>query len=287
LRLKVRKIKTGYWKPGTNAINEITSALSNGLDDGDIVVISEKALATAQGLVIDESEIEPGSMARLIAKYWERKVWGGPLGRITKLKQRTLENLRNYPIMEGAAHKQLALRKMGLLQALRHYSEGGIDASNLPYSLVSLPLPNPRETASLIRETLQEVNGRDVTVMIVDGDATFSWRNLHLAPRRVNFPGLIHAGGFLTFVIGRCLGLRSRPTSIAYAGELINPDRALWLAAAAHRARGSGAGGTVWGMSRRFGTKLNGVSLDMLEEVEHVPVVVLRFTDDPQKISSS
>jgi len=287
LRLKVRKIKTGYWKPGTNAINEITSALSNGLDDGDIVVVSEKALATAQGLVIDESEIEPGSMARLIAKYWERKVWGGPLGRITKLKQRTLENLRNYPIMEGAAHKQLALRRMGLLQALRHYSEGGIDASNLPYSLVSLPLPNPRETASLIMETLQEVNGRDVTVMIVDGDATFSWRNLHLAPRRVNFPGLIHAGGFLIFVVGRCLGLRARPTPIAYAGEVINPDRALWLAAAAHRARGSGAGGTVWGMSRRFGTKLNGVSLDMLEEVEHVPVVVLRFTEDPQKISSS
>jgi len=287
LRLKVRKIKTGYWKPGTNAINEITSALSNGLDDGDIVVVSEKALATAQGLVIDESEIEPGSMARLIAKYWERKVWGGPLGRITKLKQRTLENLRNYPIMEGAAHKQLALRRMGLLQALRHYSEGGIDASNLPYSLVSLPLPNPRETASLIMETLQEVNGRDVTVMIVDGDATFSWRNLHLAPRRVNFPGLIHAGGFLIFVVGRCLGLRARPTPIAYAGEVINPDRALWLAAAANRARGSGAGGTVWGMSRRFGTKLNGVSLDMLEEVEHVPVVVLRFTEDPQKISSS
>ena len=287
MRLKVRKIKTGYWKPGTNAINEITSALSNGLDDGDIVVVSEKALATAQGLVIDESEIEPGSMARLIAKYWERKVWGGPLGRITKLKQRTLENLRNYPIMEGAAHKQLALRRMGLLQALRHYSEGGIDASNLPYSLVSLPLPNPRETASLIMETLQEVNGRDVTVMIVDGDATFSWRNLHLAPRRVNFPGLIHAGGFLIFVVGRCLGLRARPTPIAYAGEVINPDRALWLAAAAHRARGSGAGGTVWGMSRRFGTKLNGVSLDMLEEVEHVPVVVLRFTEDPQKISSS
>lgn len=287
MRLKVRKIKMGYWKPGTNAINEITSALSNGLDDGDIVVVSEKALATAQGLVIDESKIESGSMAKLIAKYWARKVWGGPLGRITKLKQRTLENLRNYPIMEGAAHKQLALRKMGLLQALRHYSEGGIDASNLPYSLVSLPLPNPRETASRIRETLQEVNGRDVTVMIVDGDATFSWRNLHLAPRRVNFPGLIHAGGFLTFVIGRCLGLRARPTPIAYAGEVINPDRALWFAAAAHRARGSGAGGTVWGMSRRFGTKLNGVSLEMLEEVEHVPVVVLGFTDDPQKISSS
>jgi F420-0:gamma-glutamyl ligase-like protein len=123
--------------------------------------------------------------------------------------------------------------------------------------------------------------------MIVDGDATFSWRNLHLAPRRVNFPGLIHAGGFLTFVVGRSLGLRARPTPIACAGEMINPDRALWLAAAAHRAGGSGAGGTVWGMSKRFGTKLNGVSLDNLEDVEHVPVVVLRFADGPQKRYSS
>jgi len=287
LKLKIRKIRTRYWKPGTNAINEITSALSSGLDDGDIVVVSEKALATAQGLVIDESKIDPGSMAKIIAKFWTRKVWGGPLGRITRLKPRTLENLREYPINEGAAHKQLALREMGLLQALRHYSEGGIDASNLPYSLVSLPLPNPHETASQIREALQKVNGRNVTVMIVDGDATFSWRNLHLAPRRVNFPGLIHAGGFLTFVVGRSLGLRARPTPIAYAGEMINPDRALWLAAAAHRAGGSGAGGTVWGMSKRFGTKLNGVSLENLEDVEHVPVVVLRFVDGPQKRSSS
>jgi F420-0:gamma-glutamyl ligase-like protein len=287
LKLKIRKIRTRYWKPGTNAINEITSALSSGLDDGDIVVVSEKALATAQGLVIDESKIVPGSMAKIIAKFWTRNVWGGPLGRITKLKLRTLENLREYPINEGAAHKQLALREMGLLQALRHYSEGGIDASNLPYSLVSLPLPNPHETASQIREALQKVNGRNVTVMIVDGDATFSWRNLHLAPRRVKFPGLIHAGGFLTFVVGRSLGLRARPTPIAYAGEVINPDRALWLAAAAHRAGGSGAGRTVWGMSKRFGTRLNGVSLDNLEGIEHVPVVVLRFVDGPQKRSSS
>jgi F420-0:gamma-glutamyl ligase-like protein len=287
LKLKIRKIRTRYWKPGTNAINEITSALSNGLNNGDVVVVSEKALATAQGLVIDESKINPGLMAKIIAKFWMRKVWGGPLGRITKLKPRTLENLREYPIHAGSAHKQLALRKMGLLQALRHYSEGGIDASNLPYSLVSLPLPNPQENASQIREALQKVTGHSVTVLIVDGDVTFSWRNLHLAPRRVKFPGLIHVGGFLSFVVGKGLGMRARPTPIAYAGEVINPDRALWLAAAAHRARGSGAGGTVWGMSKRFGTELNGVSLDMLEGIEQVPVVILRFVDGPQKRSSS
>ena len=287
MKLKVKRFETKYWRPGTNVITEISTALEGHLEDGDLVAVSEKALSTAMGNVIDEELIKPGSMARFLANFWMRKVWGGPLGIITRLKPRTLENIRNYPIDFGAKHKQLSLRTVGFLQALRHYSEGGIDASNLPHTLVSLPLPNPGEIAEKIQNALQEASWCKINVMIVDGDTTYSWRNLHLSPRRVDTPGLIHIGGFLTFIIGRVFNLKSRPTPIAIIGEPINPDRALWLAKTAHKASGPGAGRTVWGMSNRFGTSLTGVTFEMLESVEHTPIVVLRLESDSQKRSSS
>ena len=100
--------------------------------DGDILAVSEKAVSTAQGNLVDESCILPGLVAQFLAGAWTRRFWGGPLGRLTKLKDKTIENLRNYPDAEGAAHKQMAIWYAGLAQSLRHYSEGGIDASNLP-----------------------------------------------------------------------------------------------------------------------------------------------------------
>ncbi len=277
MKLRVMPVRTRYWRPGTDYIKEITRKLEKRVGDGDIVSVSEKAVSTATGNIVDEAEINPGSFARFLAGFWTRRIWAGPLGRITKLRARTLDNLKKFPVKEGAAHKQLALREAGFLQALRHYSEGGIDASNLPYSYVSLPLREPMREASRIRDALERASGKKLTVMIVDGDATYTWRNLHLAPRRVETPGLIYFGGFLTLVLSRILGLRPRPTPIAVSGEPMNPDRALWLARDAHRASGRGAGRTVWGMSERLGTSLTGVTWEMLEGVDHHPLVILRF----------
>ena len=276
MRLKAIRVRTRYWRPGTDHIREIAAALRNLVEDGDMVAVSEKAISTASGLLIDEAKVRAGKMAELLARVWMRRIWGGPLGRLTKLREKTLERLKGFPIAAGAAHKQVALRCVGLLQALRHYSEGGIDASNLPYALVSLPLSEPDVEAARIREALEAETGRKVSVMIVDGDTTYSWRNLHLAPRRVGIPGLVHIGGFLTFAFGRMLGFKARSTPIALAGGSLNPDWALTLANVAHRVSGHGAGRTVWDMSERLGTSLTGVTWEMLERVEHAPIVILR-----------
>ncbi|MBS7637557.1 coenzyme F420-0:L-glutamate ligase, partial [Candidatus Bathyarchaeota archaeon] len=182
MKFKTIKVRTDYWRPGTDHIREIISAVRDLVRDGDIVTVSEKAISTASDLLVDESRVEAGWLARLIAGFWMRRIWGGPLGRLTRLRKKTIIRLRGYPFEEGAAHKQLAIRYVGLLQALRHYSEGGIDASNLPYSLVSLPLKRPFREAERIRNALMSSTGLRLSVMIVDGDTTYSWRNLHLAP---------------------------------------------------------------------------------------------------------
>jgi len=199
------------------------------------------------------------------------------LGTILGLRKQTIENLRQYPIQEGSAHKQLALRSTGLLQALRHYSEGGIDASNLPYSYVCLPINRSEVVATKIRESILLETKMKTTVIIVDGDVTFSWRNLHLAPRRVQTPGLIHIGGVFTFIIGKLFKLKSRQTPIAISGEELNPDRALWFAKLHHNLCGKGLGRTVWSMSKHMKTSFTGVTWGMLDSAEHHPITLVSF----------
>jgi F420-0:gamma-glutamyl ligase-like protein len=250
--------------------------LEGVVSDGDLVTISEKAISTAEGMIVDESKVKAGSFARFLARFWTRKIWGGPLGCLTNLRQNTLWRLRNYPIEEGSAHKQVTLRYSGLLQSLRHYSEGGIDASNLPFSLVSLPLSNPNLYARKIKDAFNELCIK-VSVLIVDGDTTYSWRNLHLSPRKVMIPGFLHLGGFLTFVIGRILGFRSRCTPIAFTEDIVSPDWMLTMANIAHRIRGHGAGRTVWDMIEKFETGLTEVTWEMLNGIKHFPIVVIRI----------
>jgi F420-0:gamma-glutamyl ligase-like protein len=273
--VKARNLRTRYWRPGTDYIFEIVSAIKGRVSEEDIVLVSEKAIAVASGSIFDEAKIKPGSMAKFLANIWIRNWWGGPIGKALRLRGKTMENLRQYPVLEGAAHKQLALRTVGLLQALRHYSEGGIDASNLPYSYVCFPLRDPKKVSSAIRDAIFSETGLQTTVMIVDGDSTFTWRNLHLAPRNVETPGLVHFGGVFTFILGRILNLKFRQTPVAISGKRINPDRALWLAKLHHRLCGRGVGRTVWSMSNRMDTSLTGITWKMLETAEHRPITLV------------
>lgn len=279
MKLQIRKVKTRYWRPGISVTEEIISSIDGRIGDGAYLVISEKALAIASGLIADELNVKPGIVANIIVKIWMRRIWGGPLGQITGLKQKTMANLRNYPIEYGTRHKQFALRKVGLLQALRHYSEGGIDASNLPYSFVSLPLIEPEKIASRIREEILSRKRLAVNIIIADGDSTFSWRNLHIAPRRIRTPGFIHFDGLFSYILGRLFHLKARPTPVAYVGEPLNPDRMLWLTRIAHKTAEPGGGRTVWGMSTRFSTGLTGVTYEMLDSVEHTPIIIIRLIE--------
>jgi len=137
---KYLALKTDYWRPGTGYIQKIIDHVKGKIENGDFVTISEKAISTASGNILDESKVRPSKLAHFIAKYWMRHAWGYPLGVFCRLRKKTITRLRSYPVNEGAAHKQLTLEHAGFWQTLMHGSEGGIDGSNLPYSYVSLPL---------------------------------------------------------------------------------------------------------------------------------------------------
>jgi F420-0:gamma-glutamyl ligase-like protein len=269
-------IVTPFWRPKTDYIKQIINAIRGKVQNGDIVTLSEKAISTASGNIIDESTVEPGSLARFLAKYWMRLGWGYFLGPLCHLRKRTIARFRDYPIDEGAKHKQVALEECGMSQALMHGSEGGIDGSNLAYSFVSLPLKNAHQIAEEIREKIEHDLGKKVVVMITDTDKTYSFRNFHFTPRPHTIRGIQSRMSFCAYTTGRIFRLRKRATPIAISDSNISVNTALWLAERANKARGFGAGRNVWDMADKLKVSLTEVTWEMLEEIEHKPIVILR-----------
>ncbi len=269
-------VRTKYWKPGENYLDETIKGVSGKIENRDLLVMSEKAISTASGNIIDESNTKPSLNARIIAKFWMRVVWGYFLGRLCRFQETLIRRLQDYPFEAGSYHKQVALEQAGLLQALMFGSEGGIDGSNLPYSYVSLSLKEAGKIAETIRQHVWKRLGKRICVLIVDTDKTYSFRNLHFTPRPNPVKHIHSFGGFMAYVVGRACRLKKRATPIAVAGCRISADEALEVADIANRSRGSGAGRTVWDMAERFNVGLDGVSWKMLETVKHKPIVIVR-----------
>ncbi len=269
-------LKTEYWKPGVDYRSIILKIIAGVVAEGDFVVISEKAVSIAKNRLIDESKVAPRLAARLLSKVWMRWIWGYLLGYVCHMTRKTRLRLRNYPLKEGTAHKQVCLTYAGILQSLRHGSEGGIDVTNLPYSLACLPLNNPQLEAEEIRRQIQSKTGRKVSVMIVDTDKTYKLGESYYTPLPQAIHGIDTSGGVFTYIICRMLRCRRRATPVGYAGMSLSIETVLNLAETANRARGVGAGRTPWHMAERFRVGLTAVTWEMLESVAHYPVVVVK-----------
>lgn len=273
-----RRIRMKYWLPGANYLEEIVEALRGKPPlRGDVVAVSEKALSTALNLLVNEAGVKAGTAARILASFWMRIAWGYFLGPLCRLKPQTFRRLRGYPLLEGAKHKQVALERAGILQALKFGSEGGIDASNLPGFYVSLPLPNPASIAKQIYEALRGRLGVEATVLIVDSDKTYSLGGLHLSPTPTKVEALKNGGGVVYYLLGRLFKFKARSTPKAwYPPESLSLEEALEMAEIAHQVMSRGKPKNVWEMAEAFGVSLTGVSWEMLQSIPHHPIVILR-----------
>lgn len=275
-KYKALAIVTSYWKPQEDFLSAIIKAIANRVENGDFVVVSEKALSTASGNIVDENGVQPSFNARFLAGWWMRVCWGHVFSALLAFGQRLTRNLREYPLDSGSRHKQVALERAGPLQALMFGSEGGIDGSNLPYAYVSLTLNKAQEIAEKIRREIRAKLGKRVTIVIVDTDKTYTFRNFHFTPRPTPIHGIHGNGGVIVYVVGRLLKLRKRPTPLAVAGAELATEEALRIANIADKARGTGSGTTVWNMAKHFHVGLTGVTWEMLSGVKHKPIVIVR-----------
>ena len=268
-------VSTNYWKPHSNYTDKIINAIENKAKDGDFVVVSEKAISTAMGNMVNEATVKPSLTARVLAHFWMRLIWGYPLGMLCGFGQRLLKRLRHYPLESGTRHKQVALQYSGFWQALMFGSEGGIDGSNLAYSYVSLPLSNADELGQRIQSQIRHRLQKNVCVIIADTDKTYKFRNFFFTPRPNPLKG-IHRLGSSSYLVGRVFKFKRSSTPLSVAGCYLSASEALKITNIADKARGPGSGATVWDMAARFKVDVDDVSWEMLEAIGHKPIVIVR-----------
>jgi coenzyme F420-0:L-glutamate ligase/coenzyme F420-1:gamma-L-glutamate ligase len=147
-------LPTGIIKSGDSITDCVIAAARqecSGFLDGDILVLAETAVATAEGNVINLSTIIPSGHAK-------------ELGEKYQMDPRTVEVvLQESDSIVGGIKGFLLCMKGGTL-----LPNAGVDASNAPPGCVT-PLPkNPDQSALTIKNTIQDQTGARIGVIIAD-----------------------------------------------------------------------------------------------------------------------
>jgi coenzyme F420-0:L-glutamate ligase / coenzyme F420-1:gamma-L-glutamate ligase len=122
------------------------------LQDGDVVVLAQKAVSKAEGRVVRLADIEPSERALELA--------GDD------------QDPRRIEAILREAKRVVRVRKPLVIAETRHgfiCASAGVDSSNAsePGMLVLLPL-DPDASAHGVRERLRDLTGRDVGVVVTD-----------------------------------------------------------------------------------------------------------------------
>jgi len=129
------------------------------LEDGDVVVVSQKAVSKAEGRVVRLADVDASQRARELAADHDP---------------------RQLEVILREAARVVRARPPLVIAETRHgfvCASAGVDASNAPEpdTLVLLPL-DPDASAEGIRRSLRERAGRDVGVIVSDSFGR-PWRN--------------------------------------------------------------------------------------------------------------
>jgi len=147
-------LSTGIIKPKDSIADRVIAAAQEtcgGFTDGDILVLAETAVATAEGNVIALASVTPSSRAQELAAQY-------------RIDPRTVEIvLAESDSVVGGIPGFLLCMKAGTL-----LPNAGVDASNAPPGCVT-PLPaNPDASASAIKASIKRECNARVGVIIAD-----------------------------------------------------------------------------------------------------------------------
>jgi coenzyme F420-0:L-glutamate ligase / coenzyme F420-1:gamma-L-glutamate ligase len=122
------------------------------LEDGDVVVVAQKAISKIEGRVVHLDDIEPSERAREIANDGS--------------------DPRRIEAILGEARRVVRIRPPLVICETHHgfiCASAGVDASNAPEPemLVLLPL-DPDASAAQLRDALRERTGCEVGVIVTD-----------------------------------------------------------------------------------------------------------------------
>ena len=176
------------------------AARAGGLEHGDVVVVSQKAVSKVEGRIVRLAEVQPSRRARELAG-----VDGDP---------------RHVEVILRESRELVRARPPLVISETRHgfvCASAGVDASNTPddETLVLLPL-DPDASAQALREGLRAATGQVVGVIVSDSFGR-AWRQgtTDVALGVAGLPALLDLRGTLD---GRGRELQS--TQIAVADEI-------------------------------------------------------------------
>jgi len=121
-------------------------------EDGDVLVVTQKAVSKSEGRLVRLDEVEPSPLAVQLAANWEK-------------------DARHVEVVLRESKRIVRMDHGVIICETRHglvCANAGVDASNAPEGvLVLLPL-DPDASAARIRQTVRSETGADVAVIISD-----------------------------------------------------------------------------------------------------------------------
>jgi coenzyme F420-0:L-glutamate ligase / coenzyme F420-1:gamma-L-glutamate ligase len=121
------------------------------LQDGDVLVIAQKAVSKSEGRVVRLTDVEPSARAREIAGD---------------------EDPRRIEVILREAERVVRVRPPLVIAETRHgfiCASAGVDSSNAPEAGMLVLLPeDPDASAQRVRERLRELTSREVGVLVTD-----------------------------------------------------------------------------------------------------------------------
>jgi coenzyme F420-0:L-glutamate ligase/coenzyme F420-1:gamma-L-glutamate ligase len=122
------------------------------LADGDVLVVTQKAVSKSEGRFVDLDTVEPSPLAVELATPWEK-------------------DPRHVEVVLRESRRIVRMDRGVIICETRHglvCANAGVDASNVPNGrLVLLPV-DPDASAKRIRDSLKSETGADLAVIVSD-----------------------------------------------------------------------------------------------------------------------
>ncbi|MCS3900761.1 coenzyme F420-0:L-glutamate ligase [Methanococcus voltae] len=288
-KITAKPIKTNYLYSGDDFIFETLHSLRRelnagtiSLNDGDILVVSEKFVSTSQGNFVDENKSKP-KLSAYFCYYWSKYIWGYILGPLLKTRSDRVLNLRKMPKPETLKHKQVVIDNVGFIYALKPASEGGIDLTNVPGTYASLLPSKPKETMDKLYNAIKKEFDVDLTVMLIDTDATYKFYKWYITALPYAIDGIIAKIGVFGYILGKIGNLLNMgglygATPLAITGNNVykkySMELLLYIANLADTSQVPYTK-SIHDLMKKYNTYT--ITEKVLSDMEHSPVVIVKI----------
>lgn len=122
------------------------------LQDGDVFVVTQKAVSKSEDCYVNLNDVEPSALATQLATQWDK-------------------DARHVEVVLRESKRIVKMDRGVIICETRHglvCANAGVDASNVPDGQLMLLPKDPDASAQRIRAALLEATGADVAVIISD-----------------------------------------------------------------------------------------------------------------------